>query len=455
MSCLRRAVILYFYISRFQGLLHETEACEPVMKEIETLIEELAPVCDNACADVKQRLGKISTLCVQVENDEKDRLKEIADVQDKVEQFNSIARPLKDKLTKLEKNSGKLGLYGVDKEKSREVQDDINKQLKQVENMKQRANELNGITGEMKASEQPHKYDDFVDEDDEITQRVDELRGLLAAKGEEVESIIAEWDQLENEVGEISETVDQLESDVNASEVKSLDLDALKTNIENVGEVLNKLGAVKPTYDDLKKRGRKLQEKGVGTELVSETLPNIDDKVRSIQREVPYKVNELEKLADRLNSFNENMGVAEDALDAIEKCVEEQKPVGGDKEVIDQQMSELKELTEKLDSASSKVAHLVEACANVESKYPNADSKIIDEPLKKLSDRLSEVSENIANRQCKLEDALVQCGQFNEAIQALLAWLIETSELINNQKPTSGVDHNVLKAQLQEQKVRA
>ena len=89
----------------------------------------------------------------------------------------------------------------------------------------------------------------------------------------------------------------------------------------------------------------------------------------------------------------------------------------------------------------------------MKSKYPDAQSESVDEPIRELVDRVNAASCSVSERQVKLEEALVQCGQFNDAIGALVQWLEETRELIHNQKPVSGVDHNVLKAQLQEQKV--
>ena len=402
---------------------------------------------------MKDKLNDLCSILEELENDENERLKEITEVQDKVEQFNSIARPLKDKLVKLEKSTSKQTLYGADKEKSLEIQEDVNKQLRQVDNLKARASELNDVVDGMQKSQNPRKYDEFICEEEDITRRLDELKEALVTKGDEVGSIISEWDELERDVKKISETVDLLDANIEENKVDNLDMNALTSNIKNVEEVLEKLNIVQPDFDDVKKRGRKLQEKGVGAELVGEILPNIDDKVRSIQHDVPEKISELEKLADSLKSFNDDLSDADHDIHLVEELVDEQKPVGGDKEIIDQQMKELKELIVKLDLVNSKVCNLKDASSAVKSKYPDADSHHIDEPLKKVTERLTNVNQNIGNRQCKLEDALVQCGQFNDAIQSLLGWLIETSELISNQKPTSGVDHNVLKAQLQEQKV--
>ena len=116
-------------------------------------------------------------------------------------------------------------------------------------------------------------------------------------------------------------------------------------------------------------------------------------------------------------------------------------------------MKDLKDLLNELEPLQEKVNELNDIRANLKNKYPDADSSKIDEPLDELKERLANINQKVSDRQGKLEDALVQCGQFDDAIQSLIGWLNETKELVDNQKPISAVDENVLKAQIQEQKV--
>jgi len=51
-----------------------------------------------------------------------------------------------------------------------------------------------------------------------------------------------------------------------------------------------------------------------------------------------------------------------------------------------------------------------------------------------------------------LQEALLHCGRFQDALESLLSWLIDTEDLVANQKPPSA-EFKVVKAQIQEQKV--
>lgn len=58
----------------------------------------------------------------------------------------------------------------------------------------------------------------------------------------------------------------------------------------------------------------------------------------------------------------------------------------------------------------------------------------------------------MVDRTRKLDSALLQSGKFQEALEGLARWLSDTEEMVANQRPPSA-DYNVVKAQLQEQKV--
>lgn len=58
----------------------------------------------------------------------------------------------------------------------------------------------------------------------------------------------------------------------------------------------------------------------------------------------------------------------------------------------------------------------------------------------------------VAQRIAQLQEALLHCGKFQDALEPLLSWLADTEELIANQKPPSA-EYKVVRAQIQEQKV--
>ena len=51
-----------------------------------------------------------------------------------------------------------------------------------------------------------------------------------------------------------------------------------------------------------------------------------------------------------------------------------------------------------------------------------------------------------------VQEALLHCGRFQDALESLLSWMGDTEELVANQKAPSA-EFKVVKAQIQEQKV--
>lgn len=58
----------------------------------------------------------------------------------------------------------------------------------------------------------------------------------------------------------------------------------------------------------------------------------------------------------------------------------------------------------------------------------------------------------VAQRAAQLQEALLHCGRFQDALESLLGWMGDTEELVANQKAPSA-EFKVVKAQIQEQKV--
>ena len=57
-----------------------------------------------------------------------------------------------------------------------------------------------------------------------------------------------------------------------------------------------------------------------------------------------------------------------------------------------------------------------------------------------------------SDREAKLNEGLLRCGKFQEALSSLMSWIGETEELVSHQKDPSS-DYKVVKAQLSEQQL--
>lgn len=112
------------------------------------------------------------------------------------------------------------------------------------------------------------------------------------------------------------------------------------------------------------------------------------------------------------------------------------------------------DVQKEIDGFQEQLAALNDLKYKMAVAYPDADTSDIDQAISDLNQRLLAMNQHLGNRQTKLENALLACGKFQDALQSLLDWLAETRELVENQGPIAAADPNVMKAQMQEQKVR-
>ena len=436
----------------FQSLQNDTNLCKAALDEIEKLRSELQPVCTEDVPEVDDRIEKLKVHSKEVKALGDDRQKEITDIQGKVEEFNSLVRPTKDALTKLEKTFSEQNLLGADKVKVNEVLEELKKLQKQVDDLEPKAEQLKKIGDDMLKEHPTTDSKHLRDEADDIRDRLDKLKAKVAAKTSEVDDINNELDNLENDLNKAAEIVKKANDTLEENKPKKLVVEEIPIQMENVKAVESELLENSPLFDDVQKRGRKLQEKGIGAELIDK-LNDTTDQLNNAKKEIPQRTDELDTLKDNLDDLNKKLEDTDKDMTDMEKKVNDQSPVGADKDTIDTQMDELKQLNDDLEKLQAQVGELNNIRSDLKSKYPQADSAKVDEQVDALNERMADLNQKISDRQGKLEGALVQCGQFDDAIKSMLSWLKDTEELVDNQKPIAAADQNVLKAQIQEQKV--
>ncbi|KAB1268210.1 Microtubule-actin cross-linking factor 1 [Camelus dromedarius] len=88
----------------------------------------------------------------------------------------------------------------------------------------------------------------------------------------------------------------------------------------------------------------------------------------------------------------------------------------------------------------------------IQSAGKNCDVQGLEHDMEEINARWNTLNKKVAQRIAQLQEALLHCGKFQDALEPLLSWLADTEELIANQKPPSA-EYKVVKAQIQEQKL--
>ncbi|XP_021247329.1 dystonin isoform X17 [Numida meleagris] len=182
-------------------------------------------------------------------------------------------------------------------------------------------------------------------------------------------------------------------------------------------------------------------------EALNKQCNKLLDRAKAREDQVESTINRVEEFYSKLKEFSSLLGTAEEHE-------ESQGPVGMETETINQQLNTFKvfqkEEIEPLQVKQQEVNWLGQGLIQSAAKSTNTES--LEHDLEDVNTRWKTLNKKVAQRAAQLQEALLHCGRFQDALESLLSWLIDTEELVANQKPPSA-EFKVVKAQIQEQKL--
>uniref|UniRef100_A0A667GYA7 Dystonin n=1 Tax=Lynx canadensis TaxID=61383 RepID=A0A667GYA7_LYNCA len=283
-----------------------------------------------------------------------------------------------------------------------------------------------------------------------LSQQVDERCSFLETKLQgighfqntirEMFSQFAEFDdELDSmaPVGRDVETLQKQKEDIKAFLKK---LEALIASNDNANKTCKRMLAMEETSPDLVGIKRDL-------EALSKQCNKLLDRAQAREEQVEGTVERLEEFYSKLKEFST-------LLQKAEEHEESQGPVGMETETINQQLNVFKvfqkEEIEPLQAKQQDVNWLGQGL--IQSAAKNTSTQGLEHDLDDVNARWKTLNKKVAQRAAQLQEALLHCGRFQDALESLLSWMADTEELVANQKPPSA-EFKVVKAQIQEQKL--
>ncbi|KAF1615609.1 Dystonin, partial [Eudyptes chrysolophus] len=182
-------------------------------------------------------------------------------------------------------------------------------------------------------------------------------------------------------------------------------------------------------------------------EALNKQCNKLLDRAKAREDQVEGTISRVEEFYSKLEEFSSLLGRAEEHE-------ESQGPVGMETETINQQLNTFKvfqkEEIEPLQVKQQEVNWLGQGLIQSAAKSTNTEN--LEHDLEDVNTRWKTLNKKVAQRAAQLQEALLHCGRFQDALESLLSWLIDTEELVANQKPPSA-EFKVVKAQIQEQKL--
>ena len=420
---------------------------------LEELVDELEDLCGEDVKelhetfyDVKEKWSRVEALLVK-------RQDGITDMQEKLQKINDITRPVKDMINKVKNKLDDVTLMGADQQKVKKISEDVKKLQKQVDDLEPKIDSIEKLTNEVQDNHPASDCKPLRDELLSIKEAYDSLFNNVAEKVSNIDKTVDDLSALEENVKKAGDKIKNVADKIEANKPKKLDVDELEIQAVELKEVEAELDEFRPEFDDLNQKGRLLTEKGLGSDEFNSQLSAVQGDYKALASKVPKKTKEISELTETLREFLGEHADAEKDMTDIEQALEASQPVGSNVEEINSQMDELKDVQENIERLQEKIGNLTDMQESMKASYPNIDATPVDDVLSKLSSRLLEANQKVSDRKGKLEEGLVKCGKFKDALRSVVEWLEETQELVDGQRPINALDPNVLKAQIMEQKL--
>ncbi|XP_058712347.1 microtubule-actin cross-linking factor 1 isoform X11 [Poecile atricapillus] len=282
-----------------------------------------------------------------------------------------------------------------------------------------------------------------------VKQKVNDCCALMENKLEGI-------GQFNSRVREMFSQLADLDDELDSMGPIGRDSDSLQSQAEDVRAFLGKLQRLKGDIESSESEcKRMLEEEGspdlLGLKRELETLnkqcSKLMERGRNRQEQVETTLARVEDFYGRLKELS-HMTAAAEENEAL------QWVVGTEVETINQQLADFKQFQkEQVDPLQLKLQQVNGVGQGlIQSAGKNCDVQGLEHDMEEINTRWNTLNKKVAQRVAQLQEALLHCGKFQDALEPLLSWLADTEELISNQKPPSA-EYKVVKAQIQEQKL--
>ncbi|XP_015714679.1 dystonin isoform X27 [Coturnix japonica] len=284
-----------------------------------------------------------------------------------------------------------------------------------------------------------------------VNQQVDDRCSFLETKLQGI-------GHFQNSIREMFSQFAEFDDELDSMAPVGRDLDVLQSQREDIKHFLKKLEDLIMNNENANKNCKMMlaTEAEASPDLVgikrdlealNKQCNKLLDRAKAREDQVEGTIKRVEEFYSKLKEFSTLLGRAEEHE-------ESQGPVGMETETINQQLNTFKvfqkEEIEPLQVKQQEVNWLGQGLIQSAAKSTNTES--LEHDLEDVNTRWKTLNKKVAQRAAQLQEALLHCGRFQDALESLLSWLIDTEELVANQKPPSA-EFKVVKAQIQEQKL--
>ncbi|XP_030603446.1 dystonin isoform X2 [Archocentrus centrarchus] len=443
-------------ISQLKALQKDVDKHRGLVEQLNTAAESLLEVANTdteAIKEEKTSTGKRVDNIVESLQAKRESLEEISHT---VKEFNDAYKEAKTQLEGAKKQVDAYETQGVQAHSNKNLTNmkaqhkSLEAVQNQVEHMKALAKDLvvdipdaEGVTDLLLQADSIEK--DYSNLNKKLEETCQELEGKLQGIGQfqnNIREMFAQFTELDDELDSMSPVdldLDTLKEQQDSIQSFVAKLQELMANTANAGDSCKKMLDSEPSPDLL----------GLKRDLdaLSKQCGKLLDRAKGREVQVQSTLTKLEELYGKLHQMEDKL------CGAVDKEAS-QEAVGMETDVINQQLEAFKAFQkEDIDPLQTQLQDINSLGQGlIQNAAKGTSTKKLEDDLEGVNTKWNTLNKKIAERSAQLHEALLHCGQFQDALESLLSWLTDTEELVANQKPPSA-EFKVVKAQIQEQKL--
>ncbi|XP_035712122.1 microtubule-actin cross-linking factor 1 isoform X8 [Folsomia candida] len=293
---------------------------------------------------------------------------------------------------------------------------------------------------------------------DRLNSLWDQIQKLTKQRGKNLDEALALAEKFWEQLQAILDKLDILSETLKNQEPPAVEPKAIQKQQEALKEIKKDIEKVKPEVNNCRQSGQKLLQV-VGEQDKPEISKNIHELDAAWDNITALFAKREENLIDAMEKameFHETLQELLRFLDKAEARLAGFGVIGADIEAVKKQIKELKDFKGDVDPMMVKVEALNrtlrrQAQELTERTSPDQAAKIKG-PLAQVNRRWDDLLKGIVDRQRELENALLRLGQFQHALNELMAWMEKTNKNLDTLKPVYG-DPQVIEIELAKLKV--
>ena len=276
----------------------------------------------------------------------------------------------------------------------------------------------------------------------EVNRRWDDLIKNINDRQRNLENALLKLGQFQHTLKELLVWIERTSKNLDDMKPVFGDPQVIEVELAKLKITINDIQAHQSSVDALNDAGRQLIESDKGSEDASQThkkLQELNKKWETLQDKAIAKQTDLDNALREAQIFNAEVQDLILWLNDIDQAISASKPVGGLPESAKEQLFRFMEIFDDLEENRSKVVSTLQQGQEYLKRSREGGATNLNHSLRTLKSKWDSVLNRANDKKIKLEIALKEATEFDEALQQFISWLSEAENFLTNQQDVSRI----------------